>query len=46
MKEQNLEVFTTDPRQLDGLAEGQNVRLWFQRQDGRQLIHNVVPVLK
>ncbi len=44
MEERNLEVFATDPRQLDGLSEGQKVRLWLQRQDGRQLIHSIVPV--
>lgn len=46
MDERNLEVFATDPRQLDGLAEGQKVRLWLQQQDGRQLIYNIVPVPK
>lgn len=44
MEERNLEAFAIDPRQLDGLAEGQKVRLWFQQQDGRRLIHRIVPV--
>jgi hypothetical protein len=44
MEERNLEVFATDPRQLDELAEGQKVRLRFQQQDGRQLIYSIVPV--
>jgi hypothetical protein len=46
MEERNLEVFATDPRQLDGLAEGQRVRLRFQLQDGRQLIYSIAPVPK
>jgi Cu/Ag efflux protein CusF len=46
MEERNLEVFATDPRQLDGLAEGQKVRLRFQQQDGRQVINSIVPVPK
>ena len=46
MEERNLEVFATDPRQLDGLAEGQKVRLWYQLQNGRQLIYLIVPVPK
>jgi hypothetical protein len=46
MEERNLEVFATDPHQLDGIAEGQKVRLWFQQQDGRQLVHSIVPVPK
>jgi len=46
MEERNLEVFAADPRQLDGLAEGQIVRLRFQQQDGRQLIYSIVPVPK
>ena len=46
MEERNLEVFATDPRQLDGLAEGQKVRLWYQLQNGRQLIHLILPVPK
>jgi Cu/Ag efflux protein CusF len=46
MDERNLEVFATDPRQLDGLAEGQKVRLRFQQQDGRQLINSIAPVPK
>jgi Cu/Ag efflux protein CusF len=46
MEERNLEVFATDPRQLDGLAEGQKVRLRFQQQDGRQLIYSIVQLPK
>ena len=46
IEERNLEVFATDPRQLDGLAEGQNVRLRFQLQDGRQVIYSIAPVPK
>jgi hypothetical protein len=46
MEERSLEVFATDPRQLDGLAEGQKVRLRFQQQDGRQMIYSIVPVPK
>jgi hypothetical protein len=46
MEEQSLEVFATDPHQLDGLAQGQKVRLRFQQQDGRQLIDSIVPVPK
>ena len=42
----NLEVFGADPRQLDGHAEGQKVRLRFQQQDGQQLIYGIVPVPK
>ena len=46
MEERNLEVFATDPRQLDGLVEGQKVRLWLEQRDGRQLIYNIVPIPK
>jgi hypothetical protein len=46
MEERSLEVFAKDPRQLDGLAEGQKVRLRFQQQDDRQLIYSIVPVPK
>ncbi len=46
MEERNLEVFATDPRQLDGLAEGQKVRLWLQQQAGRHLMYNIVPAPK
>ncbi len=46
MEERNLEVFATDPRQLDGLAEGQKIRLRFQQQDGRQVIYSIVPIPK
>jgi len=46
IEERNLEVFATDPRQLDGLAEGQKVRLRFQLQDGRQVIYSIAPVPK
>jgi hypothetical protein len=46
MEERNLDVFATDPRQLDGLAGGQKVRLRFQQQDGRQLISSIVQVPK
>jgi hypothetical protein len=46
MEERSLEVWATDPRQLDGLAEGQKVRLRFQQQDGRQRIYSNVPIPK
>jgi hypothetical protein len=46
MEERNLDAFATDPRQLDGLAEGQKVWFWSQQQDSRQLIHRIVPVPK
>ncbi len=44
MEERNLEVWATDPRQLDGLVEGQKVRLRVQRQDGRQFIYSIAPL--
>jgi hypothetical protein len=44
MEERNLEVWATDPRQLDGLVEGQKVRLRFQQQYGRQVIYSIVPL--
>jgi hypothetical protein len=44
MEERSLEVWATDPRQLDGLVEGQKVRLHIQRQDGRQVIFSVAPL--
>jgi hypothetical protein len=46
MEERNREVFATDPRQLDGLVEGEKVRLWFQQQNGRQVIYSIVPAPK
>ena len=44
MEERSLEVWATDPRQLDGLAEGQKVRLRVQTQDGRQVIYSITPI--
>ncbi len=44
MQERNRELFATDPRQLDGLGEGQKVRVRFQRDYGRELIYSIVPV--
>jgi hypothetical protein len=46
MEERNREVWATDPRQLDGLVEGQKVRLRVQTQDGRQVIYSIAPVPK
>jgi hypothetical protein len=44
MEERNLEVFATDSRQLEGLVEGQKVRLRFQVQDGRRVIYSIAPI--
>ena len=44
MEERNLEVWATDPRQLNGLVEGQKVRLRVQTQDGRQVIYSITSV--
>jgi hypothetical protein len=44
MEERSLEVWATDPHQLDGLVEGQKVRLRVQRQDGRQVIYSIAPL--
>ena len=44
MEERNLEVSATDPRQLEGLVEGQKVRLRFQLQDGRRVIYSIAPI--
>ena len=46
LEERNVEVFATDPRQLDGLVVGQKVQLRVQAQDGRQLINSIAPVPK
>jgi hypothetical protein len=46
MEERSLEVWAADPRQLNGLVEGQKVRLRFQRQDGRQVIYSIAPLSK
>ena len=46
MEERSLEAWATDPRQLNGLVEGQKVRLRFQQQDGRQVIYSIAPLPK
>jgi hypothetical protein len=46
LAERNLEVFATDPHQLDGLVVGQKVRLRVQMQDGRQVIYSIAPLPK
>ena len=44
--ERNLEVFATNPRQLDGLSVGQKVRLRYQQQSGKPIILIVAPLPK
>jgi hypothetical protein len=44
MEERSREVWATDPRQLNGLVEGQKVRLRVQTQDGRQVIYSITPM--
>jgi len=44
MEERSREVWAADPRQLDGLIEGQKVRLRVQQQDGRQVIYSIAPI--
>ncbi len=44
MEERSLEVWAADPRQLDGLVEGQKVRLRVQQRDGRQVIYSIAPL--
>ena len=44
MEERSREVWATDPRQLNGLVEGQKVRLRVQTQDGRQMIQSITPI--
>lgn len=44
LDERSLEIWATDSRQLDGLKEGQKVRLRVQQQGGRQVIHSVLPL--
>jgi hypothetical protein len=44
MEERSREVWATDPRQLNGLVEGQKVRLRVQTQDGRQVIQSITPI--
>jgi len=46
LAERNLEVFATDPHQLDGLVVGQKVQLRVQLQDGRQVIYSIAPLPK
>ena len=46
LAERNLEVFATDPHQLDGLVVGQKVQLRVQLQDGRQVIYTIAPLPK
>ena len=44
MEERGLEVWATDPHQLDGLTPGQKVRLRVQQQDGKQVIYSIAPL--
>jgi hypothetical protein len=44
MEERSREVWATDPHQLNGLVEGQKVRLRVQTQDGRQVIYSITPI--
>ncbi len=46
LAERNVEVFATDPHQLDGLVVGQKVQLRVQMQDGRQVIYTIAPLPK
>jgi len=46
LAERHLEVFATDPHQLDGLVVGQKVQLRVQLQDGRQVIYSIAPLPK
>ena len=46
MEERGLEVWATDPRQLDGLVPGQKVWLRFQQENGKQVINSIAPVTK